>query len=1273
MADDKIKMKDLIETDDSIEYLILQIDDLNKQFGKAVDSIKNGAKEIIKAMKDMSSATSEGREQLDDAAIAASRLERAEKELKFAMSDTGRAVADLKAQTVSQNKISAENAEKARALAGSYDKLKLQVKDLTAKYKALSAEERAGEKGDRLLNQLMAKKYQVAELDKQMRLQIETLSELERAEKKLAFLQTDEGKRLIEVKHAISDAFRREKADTDEVALAQERLNKALRATNIAAQTLNQQANEANKIAKLTAQLNNSKKGSYNALAAQYELNKIKLNKMSKAEREAVDVGKALEEETRRIYAEMIRLQEATGNHKLSIGNYAKAWNGLGMATSQVIRELPAAAVGINTFFLGISNNIPILIDEINKVREANKQAIAQGKPTTSVMKQIVGAIFNWQTALIVLMTYLSMHGKEVIAWIQKLYKGADATMTLTERLEALQDELKTTNSSYGQSIVKLKELQRQWVSLTSKAEKVQWIRDHKTEFDQLGLSITNINEAENAFINATEAIINAYKLRAKAAAAQQLAAKKYEEALVKANEAETEAAKGPNWMDKAVAAAAQAGASQAGQVAPSFQGVSQSNFEKRIENLEKEAKAAEKDADAYFDMAAGLNAEAEATLKNAKVKEKTKGPKKEPKGRTPTDLTDIINKNQINLRKKYEMSITALQQDEFAKRRKAAMDATMTEIDQLKEKYRKNETYIANIDGKYRQLTESQKTQIAQQQQWILETITNAQKKLKNELDQIEKERQIHSLEVMRETIDWELEAIVKSLEDERKLRVQYIDIEYHQVSEANKKLREAGDKNARSENEIKEEYLRKQLMIIAEYDRKILALREADIEAQLELVKKGSQEELDLLLRQNEIERQIALAENRKKPAGERQSEAQISQVYAKRAQNITGSFTMTGFDEAQAQAEAEFNIVKHNQTQITKFKLQQEKERWEKQISLAKSGSLDWSNAQIAAAEATVKGINRQIKEINNTISLIGEKGIGGALLTKLGFNDDQISALSEATNIILEQISAIVQAEIDAAQASVDAASKRVDAARSVYEAEIEARANGYASSVATAKKELQLEKKNQAEKQKLLEEAKKRQESINSVIQASSLITASANLWSSFSSIPVVGPALAIAAIAAMWTSFAAAKIKASQVAQASQEYGEGGLEFLDGGSHASGNDIDLHTKNSKGKNMRAEGGEAMAIINKHSTRKYRRQLPGIIEALNKGTFEDKYLAAFEKGETLQAQIVATSPITDLSNVERTIEAIRKQNEQKIVPLGNGMMVEVRKNVTRYYR
>lgn len=1276
---DKIEYKDLVSPDDSILELLIQLEQLNKSYGTMITAIRAGAKEIVYAMKQTSGATSEGRAKIDEATAAASRLERAEKELKFALSDTGKQVAWLKAQTADTNRVSVEHIRQVKALAGSYDKIKAELNENIKLWKSLSEAERMdAEMGGQVLESIIGLKGQLAELDATIKPTVTRLTELQKAEQRLAYLQSEEGQRLIEIKKQISEVLsgrKTEKVEIDEVARAYEKLSKAKSDENIKIQELNQQTSEANRIAKLTAQLNNAATGSYNQLSAQYQLNKIKLNAMSAEERNATEAGKALEEQTLRIYKEMIHLQEATGNHRLSVGNYVKAWDGLGNSVNQVIREIPSAAVSLNTFFLAISNNIPIVIDEIQRLKEKNEMLRAEGRPTKNIINSIVSSIFSWQTALILCLTALSMHGKEIINWIANIGKAPGALMTTNERLEALQDELEKTNGSYGQNITALKKLQNEWQNLSTKKEQLQWIRDNESEFKKLDISITNVSDAENVFVENTEAVIEALRLRAKAAAATKLAADKYEQALIKRNKAETAKETGPSVWDNLKNAFVQSNLrTKEGLPVPAAGKISAQTFlENRIKTLNAEADAAEKDGDAYFDLAAGLEEQAKARLKSAKIEGHHRAPKRSSKGssrgRQPRDLTDTINRNDITLQKKYEESITKLQRDEYIKRRKATVDATLDANRQLAEQYRKNEEYVKNTEGKYKQLTDAQKKQIAQQQKWINDTIANNLKQLKFELAQIEKERQINSLRILRETIDWELGAIEKSVRDEQAIKLEQLKQEEELVKKTNATVTEGG----RSEAEITAEFAKKRQQIIAEYDKIIYEMRQKDIQNQLELVKKGSQEELDLLLQQNEIARQLALAENRAKPAAQQQSESSINKSFDKKAQTITGSFTMTSFDEAQAEAEATFNTIKHNETEITKFKLQQEKERWEKQIALAKSGALNWSDAQIRAAEATVKGLERQLKEASSTINLIGEKGLGGALLTKLGFDDDQISALEDAANIVLDNIKAIFDAEVELAEMEVEKAKERVDAAQSAYDAEVEARNNGYANNVATAKKELQLEKKNQLEKEKLLEEAQKRQESLNTVIQASSLITASANLWSSFSSIPIIGPALALAAIATMWTSFAASKIKAKQVtASQSEEYGEGGLEFLEGGSHASGNDIDLATKNSKGKNMRAEGGEAMAIINKHSTRRYRRQLPGIIDSLNKGTFEDKYLRAFESGETLQAQINQSPVLIDLSRLEQDVTEIKKQNATRYYQMGDTILI-VKGNVKRYIR
>lgn len=1197
------------------------------------------------------------------------RLAKAEQELSFALSETGKRVAELKAQTRDANSSTVEQKRMAELASGSYNKLQAELKETMALWKGLSAEERSSDFGTQIQNEIMRLQAELKSLDNQLKVHVAALTEVQKAEQKLAFLRSEEGQRLLAIRQQIHEtvaASRGEVAAKDELTRAQEKLNYVISEYYKELKNVELQITEQARIAKLTAQVNNSAIGSYNQLAAQYELNKIKLNAMSQEQRRAVDVGQKLEEETKRIYQQMIFLQEATGNHRLSIGNYAKAWNGLGNAMNQIVRELPAMTMGVNMFFLAISNNVPILIDEIQRVQRQNALLRAEGKATTSVIKTITNSIFSWQTALIALLTVMSMHGKEIINWFKQLSLVEYKVKTFGELYRTIAKELETTNDSYGSNIVLLKKLQDEWNKLTSDNEKEKWIKNTQSEWNKLGIAVQCVSDAENVLADNTDIVIDALMKRAKAAAAYELATKKYEEALVKRNEAEA-IAKDPK------------GAVGAWDIVWGLmghysmeEGAKDINeaLENRITNLENEANTAEKDADAYFKLANAQETEANAALKSAGIKTKhLKEPKnKTLRGRQPRDLTNIINKNDIALEKKYEESITKLQNDEYIKRRKALIDSARTEARELQEMYRKNENYIANPDRKYKPLTEEQKKQIEQQQQWIRDTLINKQKKLNFDLSQLEKERQISILKTMRETIEWNLKDIEKSINDEKAIKYKQLDEEERLIKAQNKLAKDSG----RNEAEITAEYAKKHLQITAFYDNQILAIRKADIAAQLELIKKGSQDELRLLLKQNEIERQLALAQNAAKPAAEQQSPAQIHQLFDKRATGIKTNFQMTVFDQQQSVEAAKFNTIKRSETDITKFRLQQEKARWQEQIRLAKSGALEWSDAQIKAAEYTVQGIDRELSELNNFIFNIGKKGIGGTLLEKLGFNDDQIDALRDAVNIVLEQFQAILAAETELAEQAVEAANKRVEAAQRAYDAEVEGRNNGYANNVATAKKELEQEKKRQQEKQKILEAAQKRQEDLQTVMQSVSLVTASANIWSSLSSIPFIGPALAIAAIATMWTSFAAAKIKAKQVTTGSEEYGEGGLEFLEGGSHASGNDIDLHTKNKRKKNMRAEGGEALAIINKRQTRRYKKALPDIINSLNKGTFEDKYLNAFNNG-SINLSIKSNKDNIDLTKLEKDVNSIKEQNRNKYYALSNGTSVIITKNVKRIIR
>lgn len=115
---------------------------------------------------------------------------------------------------------------------------------------------------------------------------------------------------------------------------------------------------QLNQINKLEAKILMSKEGSYERLSAQYGLNKIRLNQMSAEERSATEEGKKLEKESFDLYQEMKRLQEVTGKHVLSVGDYAKATRGL----LEELREQPGAAGQMTQGLEGIGRSMKALM-----------------------------------------------------------------------------------------------------------------------------------------------------------------------------------------------------------------------------------------------------------------------------------------------------------------------------------------------------------------------------------------------------------------------------------------------------------------------------------------------------------------------------------------------------------------------------------------------------------------------------------------------------------------------------------------------------------------------------------------------------------------------------------------------------------------------------------------------------------------------------------------------------------------------------------------------
>lgn len=162
------------------------------------------------------------------------------------------------------------------------------------------------------------------------------------------------------------------------------------------------------------------------------------------------DAGKALLAQIANVQKELSAAEQASGRFQRNVGNYASAWNGLSFSVQQVARELPSLAVNANTFFLAISNNLPILVDEIAKARKeyaAFKAEIAAGnkdvKAVAPVWKQLTKSLISWQTALVVGLTLLSVYGKDIINWINTLSRSSDAVDGMIVRMQNLSKVMK--------------------------------------------------------------------------------------------------------------------------------------------------------------------------------------------------------------------------------------------------------------------------------------------------------------------------------------------------------------------------------------------------------------------------------------------------------------------------------------------------------------------------------------------------------------------------------------------------------------------------------------------------------------------------------------------------------------------------------------------------------------------------------------------------------------------------------------------------------------
>ena len=1067
---------------------------------------------------------------------------------------------------------------------------------------------------------------------------------------------------------------------------------------------LKQAQKEANELNKLTTRLNQSAEGSYNRLSAQYSINKIYLNNMTVEEREATEEGRKLVAETKAIYEEMKRLQEATGKTSLNVGNYSDAAKGLTTQIENQTKELALMrlegkqgteeyrrlsqetavlrdavkdataeitnmasdtsdldavlgfAAGASGGFAAFTGAMELFGSESEEVEEAQKKLQAAIAITTGV--QAIQNAVQKQSALMLGISRIQMAALSKAQVYNRLVtiQGTKATLAATVAQKAFNliasanpyvllalalvtvvgalvlFASNTDKSAKNQQ--KLNEAQKVWLDYLE-TEATEMNRVSNERIAQLNREL-NVAKARNASLSETRKIedeILAERTRAHNKSvgfygeeidnleANRAKLKQLQEMLVQVNNA--------NQGDKTI------------KIDVDLDGkIDKVKVDDAIEAIQGQIDNTGKSVDIAVNLLTeGADLEAERKIQAAqRLQENRDAAKAE---------TDIL--------RKAEDARIALIQDAY-KQRQAQTQAA-------------NARAIADIQLQLR--TETNLTVNARKA--LNEQIVLLREQLAIDMANIENEQRAAELAAQRTTQDARIALMAEGAEKQREqLRVEY----ERQIQDITTRLETERGLTETQTTEL----LNQQILLQQQYAKSLgelenqITLNQMQAAAdrtqlQLDAVREGSQEEINLRVQLLQQQRAIELAQNRQLAEDVRQSEADINAKYdaevLRQTTELNQQRALMLFDQQQALEASEFDLIRNSEEKKTRFRLEQEKARLQKILELNKAAGIKMTDAELQTVQNTIAKIDQEIEKSKGD-----ERGNDIYGLFGLNLDDDQKEAISTSVEFAIEQLNSFLDAKVQAAEAAVSAADQEVDASQRRLDAELEARANGYANNVAMAQKELDMAKKNQEKALKEQQKAQKAQAAIQTIQQIGNLVTASALIWSQ------LGFPFAIPAIAVMWGSFAASKIKAAQLAkqsnagQGTESYGDGTVELLNGGSHQSGDDVDLGTK-PDGTRRRAEGGEFFAVINKRNSRKYRRIIPDVINSLNRGTFAKKYLNAYNTdGVNISLQQGSTPDLRDLKD---DVREIKEQNRRRRYVDGNGNVVEVYKNLTRKFK
>lgn len=263
--------------------------------------------------------------------------------------------------------------------------------------------------------------------------------------------------------------------------------------------------------------------GSINEMSQALTRMRAVYENMSAADREGAQ-GQTMLKNIESLDMKIKELDASMGVHTRNVGNYASGFNMLGFQIQQVARELPSLAYGPQIFFAAISNNLPMLADEIARAKKSVDELKKAGQTFTPVWKQIASSIFSWQTLLVAGVTVLTLYGKEITNWVASLFKGKTTIDASAAALERFNSAMAQGSVSAQSELTKLNLLYRAATDLSrpyeERAEAVKKLQDiYPAYFGNMAAEQVMVGNAVGAYENLRDAIIEV----AQAKAAQEL------------------------------------------------------------------------------------------------------------------------------------------------------------------------------------------------------------------------------------------------------------------------------------------------------------------------------------------------------------------------------------------------------------------------------------------------------------------------------------------------------------------------------------------------------------------------------------------------------------------------------------------------------------------------------------------------------------------------------------------------------------------------------